>query len=282
MGKAEEVTILGIILNLILFAAKLFAGLMSGSLAILSDASNSLMDALASVGIFLAVKISRKRADHAYPFGHHRAEPIAGLLVAIFAGMLAYEVVSTGVMGLINPTRYEITTTTVAILVGVLAVKGFMSYYFIRTGNRINSPAIRASGVDSRNDVFVTSAVLISVAAVYFGFRFVDSVAAILVGLFIAYSGYSIGKENVGFLMGHSPPDSYIRSLKALAKQVEGVKGINMVRAHYVGNFVQVHIHIDVDGEISTHKSHDISKEVSTRLEKLTYVDRAFVHIDPV
>lgn len=104
-NKGRHATIILIICNTFLFAIKITAGIMSNSLAIISDAVNSLTDIIASVIIFFAVKTSSKQADERHPFGHHRAEPIAGLIVAIFAGILGFEILRTSIFKLMERTR---------------------------------------------------------------------------------------------------------------------------------------------------------------------------------
>ena len=91
MQKKEQITLIGIFFNTLLFVAKIFVGLLSNSLAVMSDAFNSLTDVISSISIFIAVKVSSKKADEGHPFGHHRAEPTAGLIVAIMAGILGFE-----------------------------------------------------------------------------------------------------------------------------------------------------------------------------------------------
>ena len=97
-NKGSKATIILIICNTFLFGIKITAGLMSNSLAIISDAVNSFTDIVSSVIIFFAVKTSSKQADEGHPFGHHRAEPIAGLIVAIFAGILGFEILHTSIL----------------------------------------------------------------------------------------------------------------------------------------------------------------------------------------
>jgi cation diffusion facilitator family transporter len=279
--QKKKITILGIILNSILFIAKLIVGLISNSLAVLSDAFNSLSDIISSVGIFIAVKISHKRADQGHPFGHHRAEPIAGLVVAIFAGIVGFEILRTAISSMVNHTENIIGYSAPIVLIFTIVVKLFMSYYFVKEGEEINSPAIKASGIDSRNDVLVSSVALVGVIGSLYGILFLDDIAAIIISMFILYSGYKIGIENIDYLMGKSPPEEYVKKIESIAKKIKGVKGLNEVRAHYVGNFIHIEIHIEVDRNISTEKSHNIGKNVQKAIEKLADIDKAFIHVDP-
>jgi len=281
MYKNKKVAVYGIVFNSILFVAKLIVGLLSNSLAVLSDAFNSLTDIVSSIGIFMAVKISNKKADEGHPFGHQRAEPIAGLIVAIFAGILGFEILRTAFKQIINPEPHLIGFGAIAVLIFTMVVKTFMSFYFIKQGKVHNSPAIKATGIDSRNDVFVSSVALIGVISAIYGSAVFDDIAALFVGLFILYSGYKIGMENIDYLMGKSPPAEYVKKIKTIAKRIKGVTGLNSVRAHYVGSFIHIEVHIEVNKNLSTEKSHKIGKDVQRAIESLDYVNKAFIHIDP-
>jgi divalent metal cation (Fe/Co/Zn/Cd) transporter len=105
---------------------------------------------------------------------------------------------------------------------------------------------------------------------------------AFLIGSFIVYSGFKIGVENVDFLMGKVPPHDVLEQLKEIALSVEGVIDLNEVKAHYIGNIIQVEIHIEVNKSITTEESHAIAKRVEGALEKEEIVNFAFVHVDPV
>ncbi|MFH2020068.1 MAG: cation diffusion facilitator family transporter [archaeon] len=282
MHYSEKISLYGIFLNIVLFAAKITVGLLSNSLAILSDAFNSLTDIISYSGIYLAVKISNQRSDKSHPFGHHRAEPMAGFIVAIFTGILAFEILRAAITNIITPRISDMSIFSVIVLVFTIIVKLFMSSYFQKKGTELRRPAIKAAGVDSRNDVLSSSVALIGVVGYMLGYKQFDSIAAIFISMYIFYSGYKIGKENVDYLMGHAPPDEDLKKIKATVLQVKGVKGINEVRAHYVGSFIHIEIHIEVDKNLTTLKSHDIGKDVERAAEKFDFVDKAFIHIDPV
>jgi len=282
MKKKEKLTLLAVAINVLLFGLKISAYIFSGSLAILSDSFNSLMDILSSIAIFFAVKVSSKKADSDHPFGHRSAEPIAGLIMAIFAAVLGFEVIKDAVISILRIRKIEITTVTLMIMTMAIILKLVIFLLFNSYAKKINSPAIKASAIDYRNDIIVTFMVILGNIIVYSGFNIVDGIIAILVGGFIIYSGIRIGIENMGFLMGKRPPDEIIDKLKDIALSVEGVKALNDVRAHYLGSYIQIEIHIEVDKNISTERSHDIAKKVQRKLLENDLVDFCFVHVDPV
>ena len=281
MQKSEQITLIGILLNILLFILKISVGLVSGSLAIMSDAFNSLTDILSYSGVYLAVRISNKKPDDDHQFGHKRAEPIAGLIMSIFAGVLGLEIIRAAFISTFKSYAPDIAHSAVIVMVLTIITKLFMFLYYSKQGKALDSPAIRAAGIDSRNDVFVSSVALISIMGVGFGYPVLDSIAALVISIFIFYSGYRIAKENINYLMGKSPPKDYLRLIKAAVAKIDGVRGINDVRAHYVGNKIHIEIHIEVDKMLTTKKSHDIGKKAQFAVEDFKYVEKAFIHIDP-
>lgn len=278
----HKATLLLVIGNSLLFVLKIVAGLMSNSIAIISDALNSLTDIIASFVVLVCVKLSRKRADRTHPFGHHRVEPIAGLVVAILIAIVGFEVIRAAVGRLIAGEEVFFSLIPVAVLLFTMCLKTYMAVYLRKTYKKINSPAIQASFVDCRNDVFISGAALLGIVGYHFGFKFLDPLVGTIIGVWIIFSGYEVGKSNIDFLIGKSPNKKTIEQIKKTALKVKGVKGLNDVRAHYVGNYVHVEVHIEVNKKFSMTKAHTIGKKVQDKLEGLPSINKAFIHIDPV
>ena len=226
-----------------------------------------------------------RRPDVHHPFGHRRAEPIAALVTAIFIGILGFEVSKSGVLDLWaflagRPTSRAMGFMPIPALAVTIVLKSLMAVYYTRVGKQYNSPALRATAVDCRNDVLIC---LGSLSGVTLAERWVvlDSAAGTLVGLYIFYSAYRVGLENIHYLMGHAPPPELTARIAELARSVPYVRAVSDVRAHYVGHFVQVELSVHVDAELPTHQSHEIAEQVRQVIEGHELVDRAFVHVEP-
>ncbi|MBI2489927.1 MAG: cation transporter [Planctomycetes bacterium] len=267
--------------NAFLFVIKITAGITSNSLAVISDAVNSVTDIISSVVIYFAVKASAKQADEGHPFGHHRAEPIAGLIVAIFAGILGFEIFRTAVFQLVSLHEHNIGIFTILALLISIGMKFIMSIYFKKTSHTINSPALLASSVDSRNDVYISATALVGVIGGFYGYPKMDDIMAILISFWIIYSGYKIGIRNIDYLMGRQPEAGIMEEIKAKACAVAGVLGIHDIRAHYVGNYIHVEIHISLNQHLTLTEAHEIGKNVQRAVENIESIHKAFVHIDP-
>lgn len=277
--KATVFLILG---NVLLFVLKIIVGILSNSIAIISDAINSLTDIIASLVVFVCVKMGCKRADKEHPFGHHRIEPIAGLIVAIFIAIVGFEIINVSVKRLMVPEEVIFSLVSVSVLVFTMVLKTFMTIYLRSVSKKTNSPAIYASSVDCRNDVFISGTVLLGFVGYKIGYAFLDPLAGLITGLWIIYSGYDVGKSNIDFLIGSSPDKKAIDQLKRTALSIRGVKGLHDVKAHYVGNYAHVEVHVDINKRLNLVRAHNIEKNVQRALDGLPWVDKAFIHVDPV
>ncbi len=278
---AFKASLLNIAGNTALFAIKIVAGLLSGSIALLSDAMNSLNDIAAAIATFICMKVSSKSADEEHPFGHARAEPIAGIIIAILAGILGFEMARESIGRFIIPRETNIGLFALSVPIITIVVKLLMAKYFRRAGEEANSPALAATAVDSMMDVIVSFAALIGILGVKLGYPSLDPMAGIVISLWIIFTGYKIGTENIDYLMGRAPAKEMIETIKRTAEGTEGVRGSNTLRAHYVGSLIHVEIHIEVDGELSTLRSHDICEAVRDALLEVPQINEAFIHIDP-
>jgi len=232
--------------------------------------------------VYISVRIGAKRADEKHPFGHHRAEPIASLIVAILTAILGFEIINIAFSRLMTRSTMIIGIVPLLVLLITILVKIAMYIYTIRVGKMVGSTAILASATDHKNDVLVSLAALIGVGGTILGYPFFDSLVAILIGGWIIFVGYKIGAENIKYLMGESPDEELLDIIKQKASSVKEVKGIHDVRAHYVGVLLQIEAHILIDRKISLFRSHQIGKNVQRELESIQDVDKAFIHIDPI
>lgn len=280
---ATRASLVGIAGNCLLLTIKAAATGLSDSLTIFSETLNSLSDVVSSVAILLFVRWAWKSPDETHPFGHRRAEPIAALLVSIFAGILGFEVCRTAVIHLWNRDLPErIGPYPIAALIFTLAMKAALTVYFLHRGRLLNSPALRATAIDCRNDVLVAAQGLLAVVIAEAQVRLLDAVAALVIGLYIFYSAVHLGMENIDYLMGKAPADSLLERIRRTAASVPGVQQVDDIRGHYVGTFVHVELTARVNPEHSTLASHDIGEAARRAVESMDEVDRAFVHVEPI
>lgn len=280
--KAKRATLVAVAANALLLLIKGSATGLSDSLTIFSETMNSLADVVSSVVVVMCVYWALKHPDEDHPFGHRRAEPLAGLIVAIFAGILGFEVCKAAALDLVNGVRPERIGPWPMVALGLAAVsKLALTVYFRRAAAATNSPALRATAIDCRNDVLVAVQGLLAVVLAAWQLPQLDRIAALIVGVYILYSAHRIGMENIDFLMGRAPDETLLKRIRAAADDAGAVQAVVDVRAHYVGTAVHVELTALVDGALPTEVSHDVAEQVREQVEALADVDRAFVHIEP-
>ncbi|MBM4175063.1 MAG: cation transporter [Ignavibacteria bacterium] len=280
--KVEKASKFSLISNIFLFVIKLTAGILSNSIALISDAINSFTDILTNYAVHFSVKVSYKQADHDHQYGHHAAQPIAAMILAIFAGVAGITVIRESITRIIEPSILDAITFPLIVLAITIFLKSFMTFYFSRVSRKYNSPAIRALGVDSFNDVLSSFIALTGIIISAFGFKYFDGIAGILIAFFIFRSGYHVAKENIDYLMGKAADKELMIEVANLALKIDGVKGMNDLKSHYIGNKYHIEIHIEIDKDYTTKMSHDIGLDVKKAIRELRDVAEVFVHIDPV
>ncbi len=280
--RLKRATDIALVINIFLFIIKSIVGILSNSIAVISEALNSLTDILSSLGIKYAVQLSREKPDPKHQFGHTPAQPIAAFILAVFAFVVGINIIEESVKRLIEPQHINTIPSVYVVLIITMIIKIALNRYQVKIGNLFKSPAVKAASIDSINDVLASSIALVGVIGAAYNLKFIDSIAGIMVAMFIFKTGYEVAKENLDYLMGRSASKEFDEKLKGIASGIKGVVGINDLRSHYVGNKFHIEIHIEVNKDLNTKASHDIGNQVKFTLEKLEEVQKVFVHIDPV
>lgn len=189
--------IVGIFLNLILFAGKLFAGMLSGAISITADAFNNLSDAGSSIITIAGFKMAAQRADEEHPYGHARMEYVATLAVAAIILIMGFELFRDSFGKIIKPQDIEFSWLIVAILLASIAVKCVMAVYNFYFSKKLDSSTLEATGRDSLSDCIATSVVLAATLIAHFSGLNLDGIGGVFVSLFIFYSGISSAREAI-------------------------------------------------------------------------------------
>ena len=269
-------------LNVALALAKGGVWWVSGSLAIGSEAINSVADSAYSLIVLAGLYLTTQPPDFEHPHGHERIEPFVSLVVAI--GVLAagagvlWQATRTVLSG--SPTVTS-SLPAVAVLVATAIAKYGLYRYTLRVGESRNSPAVVATALDNRNDILTASAALVGVVGAAAGYPILDPVAAGVVSLGILYTGYEIIRDNVSYLVGAAPSEELRTEILRRALSHPDVQGAHDVIAHYVGPEVDVSLHIEVEGELTLLEAHDIESAVVQSIRDIPAVDDVFVHVDP-
>ncbi len=269
-------------LNFLLFVAKIAAGLLFGSLAVLSDAFNSLVDIATSIMIFFAVKIGSQPADEDHQFGHSRAEPIAAFTVSILTFVLAFEVVREAVGRIISGELPEMSIVPLIVLGGVILTKLGM---FLLARKFHESPALAAVAADAKMDVVISSFAVVGVAAINFGFPQFDTYAALAIAAWIAWIGFTIARDNLAKLMGRCPDEPKLREIRAKLnefKQQKKILSFRNLRAQLIGSEIQIAVEVTASRDLPLAKVHDLEELIQKKLKSVKNVREVSVHVEPI
>lgn len=275
--------VVGILLNILLFAGKFLAGVISNSIAITADAFNNLSDAGSSFVTLIGFKMAGAKPDSEHPFGHGRIEYISGLVVSAAILLMAYELIRDSVAKIIHPEETEFSALAVGILVISILVKLYMSYYNSSIGRRIGSAAMKATAMDSLSDTCATTVVLIAtLVGHYTGLR-IDGWCGALVGAFIFYAGISAARETVNPLLGQPPEKEFVEEIERIVMAHPQICGIHDLIVHDYGPGRQiVSLHAEVPAESDILEIHDVIDNIENELRlKLGCCD-ATIHMDPI
>lgn len=274
--------IVGIVLNILLFAGKFLAGTISHSIAITADAINNLSDAGSSFITLAGFKLASQKPDPDHPYGHGRIEYLSGLFVSLLIILMAVELLKTSFNKIIHPTETTISPLVIVILVASILVKLYMSVYNSKVGKRIDSAALLATAADSRGDMLATLLVLISSAISYFFSIQIDGYCGLLVGLFILYAGFNAAKETINPLLGKAPDKEYVEKIEEIVTSHDLILGIHDMMIHDYGPgrvVVSLHAEVPSDGDIL--EMHDLIDHIEHDLSEMCNCE-AVIHMDPI
>ena len=280
IGKLAGLT--GIVCNCLLTVLKLVIGLLVGSMAIIADGVNNLSDAASSLTTLLGFRMAQRPADKQHPYGHARYEYLSGLAVAALILLIGAELVKSSIAKIINPEPIDISAATIALLAASVAVKLWMSGFYKTLGKKINSTALYATSVDSRNDVISTCAVLLGCLVNYlFGLN-IDGYVGLAVAIFILYSSVGIAKDTISPLLGQQADDELVDKITELVLSHEKVLGVHDLLVHDYGPgrcYASAHVELSADEDPMA--CHDIIDDIECDvLEKMNV--HFVIHYDPV
>ena len=275
-------SIVGIGLNVLLFAGKYLAGVISGSIAITADAFNNLSDAGSSFITLVGFKFSGMKADADHPFGHGRIEYISGFGVAMVIILMGFELFKSSVEKILNPEPVETGWLSVAILLASIGIKGYMSFYNRTIGKKIDSEAMKATAMDSLSDSVATTAVLISMLVSRVIGVPIDGWCGCLVACFVLYAGYGAARDTLNPLLGEPPSGEFVEEIKKTVMAHPEILGIHDLVVHDYGpGRRMISLHGEVAGDSDIFEIHDVIDRIEKELNQKLGCE-AVIHMDPI
>ncbi len=272
-----------IALNSILFAFKLFLGLLINSIALITDAFHTLSDIATSCVVILGFKASKKAPDKEHPFGHGRFEYITTLVIAVLLTVAGAEFIWQSLERIID--NVEVLRSEYLWLIGVAVIlsaiaKEAMARFSLRLGKKINSTALIADAWHHRSDALTSVAVGIAIIGAYYNLHILDPIFGVIVAVMIIYTAIILFKFSSDTLLGKRPDKDIVDEIDAAACSVDGVLKTHKVMMHDYGPTKIVSLHVEVDCNISAERAHEIAQAVEDKITDMTK-SSTIVHVDP-
>lgn len=272
----------GIVLNLILFAGKLAAGLLAGAVSVTADAFNNLTDAGSSVVTLIGFRLAGQKPDAHHPFGHGRIEYLTGLIVSFLILLVGVELGKSSIEKILHPVETELSLLTGGILLVSILVKLWMSLFNKKLGSRIQSEALHATAADSRSDAIATAAVLLGLVISHFTRLPLDGWIGALVALLILKAGFESAKATLNPLLGQAPDPAVVKEIEGLILSHTQIIGIHDMIIHDYGpgrRMMSVHVEVPCDEDML--EVHDIIDHIEREVGERFGIE-AVIHMDPI
>ena len=272
---------IGILVNLLLFAAKLAIGLLSGAVSVIADAINNLSDMGSSVVMLLGFRIAATPADDKHPFGHGRAEYLSGLFVAATILLVGFELLTSSGKKILYPEAIDVNHITIIVLVLSIVGKLLLSSFYRSIGKRMESTAIHAAATDSLMDCVATGIVLFTMLAyLVYGIN-IDGITGVLVACFILYNGWDTLKETLQPLIGDAPDSELITEIKKLALASPEILGVHDLIIHNYGpERVFASMHVEMPANMELLQAHECIDRLERQIHAKLHLS-VTLHIDP-
>ncbi|MBR2774816.1 MAG: cation transporter [Selenomonadaceae bacterium] len=281
-GFGQFVSVAGICVNLLISGVKIFIGLISGSISIIADGLNNLADVGTSAIMLAGFRIAAKPPDEEHPFGHGRAEYLAGLFVAAGMILVGGKLLFSSVEEVIYPTEMEAGLITMFVLSVSVVAKLFLGVFYRYAAKRINSEALSAAALDSFTDCLATSVVIVSI---YLWIEFdinIDGGAGVFVSAFILRGGFQSLKEILNPLLGDRPNQQLIDDIKKTVMTSPDVLGVHDLIIHsYGAKRIFISMHVEMPATLKLLEAHEIIDKLERKLQS-TFQVSATLHVDPV
>jgi cation diffusion facilitator family transporter len=282
--SVRRVLLVTLAFNIAVVAGKLAAGLLAGSLSVISDAIHSSVDSLNNIVGLVVVKYAAAEPDEGHPYGHAKYETLAAFAIAGFLFVTCYQILlsALGRLSAHDAPAPEIDALTIGVMVGTIGVNVLVTTYERREGRRLQSAFLIADSSHTRSDVLVSCSVLAGLTLIRFGYVWLDPVISIGVGVVIAWSGYQIFKATVPILVDAAPVPS--KRIAEIVRDVPGVHSAHDIRSRSQGGvmFVEMHLHVTNEFERDHIASHAVTEEIERRLEREFGKVTATIHVEPL
>ena len=271
---------LSIVINILLFILKYWAGIVTGSVAIIADAWHTLSDSVTSIIVIVGAKASNKPPDKEHPFGHGRAEIIGSVIIGVLLAVVGFDFIIESIHKLKGGESTQFGTIALVVTILSILLKEGMAQYAFWAARKTNSKSLKADGWHHRSDAFSSVVILIGI---FLGpyFWWMDGVMGIIIAFLLFYGTYEILKDAIGTLLGQDADIELVEEVKKMALQCcKSDLNMHHFHLHHYGNHQELTLHIKLDGKLSLEESHEIASNLEQKIKENLNIT-ATIHMEP-
>lgn len=282
---ANRVSVVSIIQNVLLSLFKLFAGIFANSNAMISDAIHSASDVFSTIVVIIGVRLSSRDSDREHPYGHERMECVAAIILSIVLFITGLGIGIQALQAILN-VNYETLQMPgiLALIAAIVSIitKEAMYWYTRHYAKQIDSAALMADAWHHRSDAFSSIGALIGIAGSRMGFPIMDSIASLVIFVFIAKAAFDIFKDAMDKMVDHSCDENMEKAIYDCVISHEDVLGIDLLQSRIFGNKIYVDLEIELDASYTLEKAHRIAEDIHEDIEKnFPKVKHVMIHVNP-
>ena len=279
-------SVVGVVVNIILCAIKIIAGVLSGSIAMISDAMNNLSDSASSVIVLISFKLGSKPADRNHPFGHARIEYISSMAVSFLILLVGVEMLVDSmklIFGASESKFEDISLLPIIILIVAIIIKIFLGIFYYKVGKLADSAIARAAATDSFADSISTTAILVSALIIkHTGLEILDAIIGGIVAIIIIFAGAKILNETKNALLGEAPNEEVVEKIYEIIGTFPEVIGVHDLLIHNYGPHKYIaSFHAEVDGNGEMFALHDAIDNLERKIQEEIGI-LCTIHMDPI
>ena len=284
LQRSLRATFLGLAANVALTIAKFLAGILGHSQALIADAVESLADIFSSIIVWRGLVVAETPPDDDHPYGHGKAEPIAGAIVSVML-LLAAAWIAFNALHALNEPRVAPSPWTLIILIVIIVVKETLFRFVLRESETVESSAVETDAWHHRSDAITSAAAFLGISISLIGgkgYEAADNWAAVTAAAVIAFNGWRLLRPAFNELMDRSPDRELIEKIRAVAETIHGVGGVEKCFVRKMGYQFFVDMHVWVDPLMTVERSHRIGHEVKNKVRaEIPSVRDVLIHIEP-
>lgn len=282
---ANKVSLVSIAGNVVLSLMKLLAGIVAHSNAMISDAVHSASDVFSTIIVIIGIRLASKESDKEHPYGHERLECVAAIVLAMVLLITGIGIGYTAVSNIARRNYGELSVPGIlALIAAIVSIvsKEAMYWYTRFYAKKIDSSALMADAWHHRSDAFSSVGALIGIAGARMGYPIMDSIASLVIFVFIVKAAYDIFKDAVDKMVDHSCDEQTQNEIYTCVKNHKDVLGVDLLQTRVFGNKIYVDVEIEVNASYSLRDAHHIAESVHDMIEQtFPKVKHIMVHVNP-